>query len=116
MTLSGACPCDGHEARFDQFEIEREVGVDLTNGRYADVQVLRCVACRQLWLTYAVEYADRSRSGRWARGQIDCGSVDAITPESATAYLHGLASYHSFGPLSEGEGRTSRSGPMRWDW
>lgn len=74
-------------------ETVRYIGVDETNGRYADVTVFRCAACGRLWLHYHVEYEHIPASGRWARGLIDDASAVAIKPEETADYLDDLEWY-----------------------
>lgn len=111
--VSTGCACQQSDARYTQFET-REVGWDETNGRYGLVTLKRCRSCRRLWLHYHVEYEAFSGSGRWARGLIRADVAEAITPEAAVPYLHGLEWYLYGGSYFDGvSGR--RSGPMIWD-
>lgn len=105
------CICELPTAPYTTF-ISTAIGCDATNGRYADVSLERCTACRRLWLRYHVEYEGFSGSGRWARGLIAPDKA-AITPETAAAYIDGLDWYLRGGSYFGAAGRAS--GPMPWD-
>lgn len=107
-----ACICERPEATFDAFD-EEEVGIDPTEGRYADVSLLRCRRCGQRWLRYFVEYESFSCSGRWARGPISERDAATITPEASAAYLAGLA-WHLYGGSYFRGVQGLRSGEMTW--
>ncbi len=85
---------------------------DETEGRFADVAILQCTECGQLWLRYAVEYEAFPRSGRWARGLIDEASAQEMRSEAAADFLAALPGYvfggSWFGRVGAG------SGPMYW--
>lgn len=107
------CSCHSADASFRQFALRRYVGVDETDGRYADVEVHRCVGCGLLWLRYHVEYEGFSKSGRWARGQITEAEAGAMTPEAAgDAFTH-MSGYLYGGSYIDGK-CGYRRGAMRW--
>jgi hypothetical protein len=108
------CACQSAAAQFDQFRIWRPLDPDMTNGRYADVEIEACVTCGQLWLRYFVEYEAFSKSGRWARGVIDEAAAMNITPNAAPNFLARLPSYLFGGSYFDGKSG-SRSGPIKWD-
>ncbi len=58
-----SCSCMSVDAKYDQFRTWRELEPNPTDGRYADVSILQCVACERLWLQYMVEYEAFSKSG-----------------------------------------------------
>lgn len=93
IDLPGACKHCGVDADYTQFDEVREVGVDSTDGRYADVTILKCRSCGAFWLRYHFEVEAFTGSGRWYRGLIDEPTASAITPEKAFAYLNALPSY-----------------------
>jgi hypothetical protein len=66
------------------------VGVDETNGRFADVTIETCRSCARKWLRYHVEFEHLSRSGRWYRGLLTDAAARAVTPETAVCVLEGL--------------------------
>lgn len=70
-----------------------QIGIDETEGRFADVTVERCGSCGRVWLRYFVEYEAFSQSGRWARGEITEQQAREVTPQTARKMLEGLASY-----------------------
>ncbi|MBS0412189.1 MAG: hypothetical protein JSR86_19870 [Proteobacteria bacterium] len=94
--LPGACPHCGVGAQYTAFDCVRDVGVDETDGRFADVSVLKCRSCGALWLRYHFEIEAFTASGRWFRGLIDEATAISICPAEAFGYLQGLAS-HAFG-------------------
>lgn len=109
------CPCEcvSPKAGYKTFRCYRSVGVDETDGRFADVRIDECVHCHQLWLHYQVEYEAFSRSGRWARGIIRTSDAEKITPEQAPDFLARLPSYLYGGSYFDRESGV-RSGPMHW--
>lgn len=106
------CRCERGDAPHTVFETT-PVGVDDTEGRFADVTVQRCRDCERYWLRYQVEYEAFSRSGRWARGLIDRPTLKLIAPEAAVGHLHGLDAYLYGGSRFDGEWGW-KSGPMGW--
>lgn len=110
--VGAACVCDQPDARFDCFD-SKAVGTDPTEGRYAEVSLLRCRHCSRRWLRYAVEYESFSRSGRWARGLISEQDAKTITPETAAAFLAGLP-WHLYGGSYFDGASGRRSGCMSW--
>jgi len=69
------------------------LGVDNTNGRYADVTVEQCKLCNRKWLRYFVEYESFTKSGRWYRGIVSDNDLLEITPENSIAYIEKLDWY-----------------------
>jgi hypothetical protein len=74
----------------------RNVGVDETKGRFADVTVEKCLSCGRLWLRYFVEYEGFSQSGRWYMGVISEEVAGSVVPETALGVLEGLE-WHVYG-------------------
>ena len=111
--LHGACQRCQAGADHTVFVGLREVGIDPTDGRYADVSVLQCRFCDALWVRYHVEYEGRTGSGRWARGLIDEANAAAIEPADVVAHLNALPSY-AFGGSYFGHAGAVRSRPMNW--
>src|SRR4051812_4368457 len=93
---SQMCGCAEADARSDQFREWRSLPVDVTEGRFADVSILECLVCGDLWARYQVEYEGISKSGRWARGRIDDVGAASIRSEEVPDYLAGLDG-HLFG-------------------
>ena len=108
------CACQSAAAQFDQFRDWRSLDPDMTNGRYADVEITACCTCGQLWLRYFVEYEAFTKSGRWARGMIDEATAKCIKPEAAPDFLARLPAYLFGGSYFDGK-RGVRAGPMHWD-
>lgn len=112
----GDCVCLTAGPKWPQYE-ERYIGIDRTNGRYADVELHRCKLCRRLWLRYHVEYEAFSRSGRWAEGIIDDATAAIVTPERAPDILSRLP-WHICGGSWFGHAARKAVGPISdqmWD-
>ncbi len=107
------CGCASATAQHRSFEEWRTLDPDLTEGRYADVSILKCRKCGQLWLRYFVEYEAFSRSGRWGRGRIDEARALTIQPHEGASFLAELPSYLFGGSRFNGQ-QGERSGPMEW--
>jgi hypothetical protein len=109
----GLCACCVPNAHFTLLPTVHDVGTDLTDGRYAEVEVGECTACGLLWLRYFVEYEAFSNSGRWARGIIGRIEAEQMTPERAQAYLESLPAYLYGGSYFDGKSGW-RTGWMHW--
>jgi hypothetical protein len=107
-----SCRCWNGGADYRLFTHFRDLGTDMTDGRYADVAVLECRECGLLWLRYSVEYEGFSKSGRWARGNIGRPEAEAITPELAVQHLE-TGSYMYGGSYFDGASGW-RTGAMHW--
>lgn len=81
------CACLKHGPIAPDIIEERAVGRDETEGRYADVDVVRCARCRRLWLRYQYEIEAFSKSSRWAAALIDESTAATITPGAASAAI-----------------------------
>ncbi len=97
---------------FRQFK-SSTVGVDQTDGRFADVSLETCRSCGKVWLRYFVEYEAFSRSGRWARGIVTLDQARAMTPETALDTLDTLPRFVRGGSYFDGEARWSE-GSLHW--
>jgi hypothetical protein len=112
--LAGRGEASNDEVAHANINLQAEsVGVDETNGRYADVTLERCLSCGRVWLRYFVEYEGISRSGRWARGEINERQAKEVTPDTALDILEGLASYVRGGSRFNGVVSTHQ-GKMAW--
>ncbi len=80
------------------------LGVDHTNGRYADVSILQCRLCQRIWINYLVEFESFSKSGRWYKGIVSKKELSKITPENAIEYLENLDWYIYGGSYFESTG------------
>lgn len=74
----------------------RRIGVDVTNGRYGDVELLQCQQCNRYWLHYFVEYEAFTASGRWFMGVITPEQAQGLTPDKAIPLLESL-DWHLWG-------------------
>jgi hypothetical protein len=87
MTMTDDCACVEVGPRHPDLIRERDLGRDETDGRYADVDLIRCALCRRLWLRHQVEYEAFTRSGRWAEALIDEATAATMTPEAADRFI-----------------------------
>jgi hypothetical protein len=90
-----ACACTSPPIDYRAFE-RRELGVDESGGRFADVAIDRCRECGREWLHYAYEIEAFSGSGRWYRGVVTPAQAAAATPATALAILAALP-WHLYG-------------------
>jgi hypothetical protein len=81
------CPCLERGPRHPDIIRERDLGRDDTEGRFADVDVIRCARCRQLWLRYQYEIEAFTASGRWYEAVIDEAAAAAMTTEDAYGFI-----------------------------
>jgi hypothetical protein len=91
----------------------RVVGIDETDGRFADVAIFKCDACGRCWLHYFVEREGFTASGKWARGVVSAEVARTITPETASAALAALPSYLYGGSYFDGK-VSHGSGAIAW--
>jgi len=111
---ASACACQEAGPRFPHAIPFRDVGRDETNGRFADVDVIRCDLCGQLWIKYLVEYEGYTAEGRWGAAPIVEARAMTITPEEAPEYIEG-APWLIYGGSHYGHGRRRGVGGLRWD-
>lgn len=91
--------------------VSLSLGVDKTDGRFAEVSVETCKACGRHWLRYFVENEAFSESGRWYRGLVGAEVARSVQPEQAPAVLEGLPWYFYGGSFFRSTGRRG-SGPL----
>jgi hypothetical protein len=96
VTNDPGCTCLEHGPPFFDAVHTRSIGVDETEGRYADVTLCTCPRCRRTWLRYQLEYEAFTASGRWCMAPIDAALAARITPETAAAAL-AAAEWHIYG-------------------
>jgi hypothetical protein len=85
----------------------KELGMD---ERYAQVSLLVCPLCGQLWLRYHFELEAFSESGRWYLGAIPEQQAPSC-PQNAKAVLEELVWYFYGGSYFGGQSG-KRSGPL----
>jgi hypothetical protein len=86
----------------------KELGMD---ERYAQISLLVCPLCGQVWLRYHFELEAFSESGRWYLGAITKHQAAQVTAKNAKAVLEELGSYFYGGSYFGGKnGR--RAGPL----
>lgn len=107
------CPCLQHGPPFFHDAHTRFVGVDETDGRFADVTLCRCPQCARTWLRYQVEYEAFTASGRWCMAPIDPALAARITPEAAATALAD-AEWHIFGGSYFGHAGRRGRGRIHW--
>ena len=113
MPKHAVCACLELGPKYPDVSDERDVGCDLTEGRFADVTLLRCARCGRLWLRYAVEYEAFTASGRWAEAPIDDASAANIRPETAAKFLE-TVDWHIRGGSYWGHTAKRNGGPIHW--
>ena len=113
LKLFGACAECQVGATYEAFEDVRSVGIDETEGRFADVVIERCRSCGAHWVRYYVEYEAFSRSGRWARGWIEPEHAQTIPAEDVTQYLASLESF-AYGGSYWGHAGAIGKGNLVW--
>jgi hypothetical protein len=89
------CACLETGPRYPDVD-RHHVGVDETEGRFADVTIERCTRCGQRWLRYQLEYEAFTKSGRWAEAPITEEEATTMTPVAAAGYLD-AAAWHIYG-------------------
>ncbi|MGD1318339.1 hypothetical protein [Chryseobacterium sp. 2R14A] len=97
------CICEKPEFHHTDYR-ESLIGVDKTNGRYADVSLLQCKLCQRIWIKYLVEFESFSKSGRWYRGIISKKEANVMPPENAVEYLENVDWYIFGGSYFESTG------------
>ena len=111
--LSSDCTCLQRGPKHPDVIIDRDLGSDETQGRYADVDLVRCGQCRRLWLRYHVEYEAFSRSGRWAEALIDTATAATMTATAASEFLDS-ADWYVFGGSYYGHAGKRGRGLLNW--
>jgi hypothetical protein len=111
--MRGECDCE-HVHGVVQEADATDIGVDLRNGRYGQVTLHRCAACRAQWLHYLVDYEAFSRSGRWFCGRVDEPMAGSVAASNAIAVLAELPWYWVGGSYFDDE-VAKRSGPVPVD-
>jgi hypothetical protein len=87
VSTEGDCPCLNRGPKPPDRIIEREIGTDATDGRYASVGLIRCSRCRLLWLRYFWEDESITASGRWCGAPISDATAAAMTPAAAYRFI-----------------------------
>jgi hypothetical protein len=91
----------------------RFVGVDETDGRFADVTLCRCPRCSRTWLRYQLEYEAFTASGRWCMAPIDATLAASVKPETAAGVI-AEAEWHIFGGSYFGHAGKRGRGRIHW--
>lgn len=97
------CACEKPTSTYTEFRTS-ELGIDKTNGRFAEVSIQQCKLCQRIWIRYFVEYESFSKSGRWYKGIVSKKDRPQITPENAVEYLESLDWYIYGGSYFESTG------------
>jgi hypothetical protein len=113
MNETRACACLSEAPHNPDARAERHVGRDETEGRFADVDLIRCGACGRLWLRYAVEYEIFTASGRWATVPISEETAATVTPKNAAGVIES-APWHIFGGSYFGHSGNRGRGRIHW--
>lgn len=88
------------------------LGMDKSNGTYADVALETCKHCGAIWLNYHFEYEHLTASGRWYRGIISPEVAQSVTPETALGILESLPWWLFGGSYFDHAGRRCEA-PLR---
>lgn len=88
------------------------LGVDETEGRFAEVEIGHCGRCFRYWLHYQWEVEGFSHSGRRYRTPITWLQSQNLTPETAAALLENADWYFVGGSYFGGSVHRS-AGPLR---
>jgi hypothetical protein len=107
------CLCIDRGPRSPDAIDERFIGVDETEGRFADVRLVRCLSCQRLWLRYQVEYEAFTAAGRWAEAPIAEAEAAEITPEQAAQFI-AAAPWHIYGGSYFGHAGAHGQGRVHW--
>ncbi|MDN5479048.1 MAG: hypothetical protein L0G39_19150 [Chryseobacterium sp.] len=107
------CACEKPTSDYTEYR-SSELGIDHTNGRYAEVTIQQCKLCQRIWIRYFVEFEHLSKSGRWYKGLVSKKDRLQITPENAVDYLESLEWYVYGGSFFETTGILG-SGKMNVD-
>ena len=100
---SASCVCFSQP--HSTLRYEKELGMD---EHYAEVSLLACTLCGQLWLKYLYEMEAFTASGRWYLGAIDEEQASHMTAEGAKVALEAMSWYFYGGSFFGGKsGKTS---------
>jgi len=105
-TQQEICVCHKPPIHHSDYEISF-LGVDKTNGRFAEVTIEKCKHCGTEWINYLVENEAFTRSGRWYRGILENGQ-GKIKPENVETYLENLDWYIFGGSYFNSTGKTGK--------
>ncbi|MBA4849833.1 hypothetical protein [Emticicia sp. BO119] len=70
-----------------------ELGIDETNGRFAEVSIQTCKHCQNRWLNYFIEIEGFSSNIRWFKAIIDNALLESLTPENSLELIEKAAWY-----------------------
>lgn len=103
IAFETVCRCMTPPFNYQDFD-SVTIGVDKTYGRFGEVSLETCRACRRKWLRYFVEYESFSKSGRWYRGLVSEEIARTVSPEKAIAILQSLEWRFAGGSFFESTG------------
>lgn len=106
--MNNQCLCNKMPIKHENFE-SKHIGIDETDGRYAEVRIDQCKHCRQHWLHYQFEIEGISNSGQWYRGKISKEVSSSIKPELAIEEINNLESHYFGGSYFSSTGEKSRT-------
>lgn len=98
------CVCRTPPLNYKDYTIVT-LGVDTTNGRFADVTIQTCLHCGTKWLNYLVQFEAFTGSGRWYRAVVTEKELTTMTPENAVAFLEHVPFYMYGGSYFEHTGK-----------
>lgn len=108
MLLSN-CICNKPPFSYLNYDTN-ELGIDETNGMFAEVSLQTCKHCGTKWLNYFVEIEGFSDNIKWYKAMIDEAHIKSITPETAINYIESCEWYFYGGSyygsqVSKGSGK-----------
>jgi hypothetical protein len=80
------CICHTPPFSYLNFDTD-DLGIDKTNGRFAEVSIQICKHCKTKWLNYLVETEGFSGSIKWFKAVVPDTQISSITPENAANYI-----------------------------
>ena len=87
MVVTQNCICHQPPHYYGNF-LKSFIGTDMTNNRYGEVSIKKCIHCNSNWLHYLYENEFYSNSGRWFTCLIQKNDIAEITPENSIEYIN----------------------------
>ncbi|RYU95723.1 hypothetical protein [Emticicia agri] len=107
------CPCKNPPFSYLNYDTV-ELGIDETNGRFAEVSIQNCKHCQTIWLHYFVEIEGFSGNIKWFKAIIDDTVLDSLTVENALEHIE-RAAWYFYGGSYYGSGISVGSGKINVD-
>lgn len=91
-----------------------ELGIDETNGRFAEVSIQTCKHCHTSWLNYFIEIEGFSGNIKWFKAIIDATASASLTPKNAIEHIE-KSVWYFYGGSYFGSGVAIGSGTIHVD-